>query len=409
MMKTSDKNKLLYIISYALRSASLLTATGTIMQTFLSSIGMSADNIYIHTSLVGAVNVVVILLFSRFADTLSIIKRTALVIFSGAVLFLFYLPICFINKASPFSFILLLAVGCIQSVTTALHTVCDYKLPYYIFRKEEYGSIMAVCGILSSGISFGVGAVITAACSKFSYGRIMIFAFTLSFLFAAAAAVLTLKLKNISSEEETLKLKTTSFSFKDSIKAVMKTPVFYKLLPANLLRGFSSGMTLVFTVIAADNLGYTEEITTLAVSVQAVTSLAACALFGVLSKHISPRISVFAGSLTFLLLPFILIPDSPVLFLILTGIIIFGRTLIDYAVPSVLLYAVPSEIAGPYNAYRMILHNGGSLIATSVAALIPPTILLPAATVFQLFSGTVFLLLPILRKASPLKVKSKGD
>lgn len=401
-MTTAEKNKYLYIASYALRSASLLTATGTIMQTFLASVGMSADNIYIHTSMVGAVNVIVILLFSRFADSVNVIKRTALVIFSGAVLFLFYLPLCFMNDASLFSLILLLTAGCIQSVATALHTVCDYKLPYYIFLKDEYGSIMAFCGILSSGISFGAGAVITAACRSFSYGRIMIFAFILSFVFAAAAAALTLKLKNISSEEETLKLKTTAFSFKDSIKTVMRAPVFYKLLPANLLRGFASGMTLVFTVIAADNLGYSEEITTAAVSVQSVTSLAACALFGVLSKHLSPRISVFAGSLTFLLLPLILIPDSPVLFLVLTGIIIFGRTLIDYAVPSVLLYAVPSEIAGPYNAYRMILHNGGSLIATSAAAVISPAILLPLATAMQLLSGLVFLLLPLLKKASPL-------
>lgn len=404
-MKTSDKNKILYIISYALRSAALLTATGTVMQTFLSSIAMDADKIYLHTSAVGAVNVTVILLFSRFADTVNVIRRTALVILSGAVLFLFYLPLCFNEKATAFSFILLLTAGCIQSVTTALHTVCDYKLPYYIFRKEEYGSIMAFCGILSSGISFGVGGIITAACKNFSYSTIMIFAYILSFVFMSVAAILTLKLKNIADEKETEKLRTTAFSFKDSIKTVIKTPVFYKLLPANLLRGFASGMTLVFTVIAADNLGYSEEITTLAVSVQALTSLAACALFGILSRHISPRISVFAGSITFLLLPLILIPESPVLFLVITGIIIFGRTLIDYAVPSVLLYAVPSEIAGPYNAYRMILHNGGSLLATTAAAVISPAILLPMGTVMQLISGFIFLFLPLLKKASPLKVK----
>lgn len=404
-MKTSDKNKILYIISYALRSAALLTATGTVMQTFLSSIAMDADKIYLHTSAVGAVNVTVILLFSRFADTVNVIRRTALVILSGAVLFLFYLPLCFSEKATAFSFILLLTAGCIQSVTTALHTVCDYKLPYYIFRKEEYGSIMAFCGILSSGISFGVGGIITAACKNFSYSTIMIFAYILSFVFMSVAAILTLKLKNIADEKETEKLRTTAFSFKDSIKTVIKTPVFYKLLPANLLRGFASGMTLVFTVIAADNLGYSEEITTLAVSVQALTSLAACALFGILSRHISPRISVFAGSITFLLLPLILIPESPVLFLVITGIIIFGRTLIDYAVPSVLLYAVPSEIAGPYNAYRMILHNGGSLLATTAAAVISPAILLPMGTVMQLISGFIFLFLPLLKKASPLKVK----
>lgn len=404
-MKASDKNKALYILAYALRSAALLTATGSLMQTFLTVIGMSSENIYIHTSAVGAVNVIIILLFARFADSGNLIVRCALSQLTGAVLFLCYLPLCIMNGASLSSFILLIGAGCMQSVTTALHTVCDYKLPYYIFKKDEYGAVMAFCGILSSGISFGVGALMTALSVKTDYSKLMLFAFIIAFIFTAVAAFLTLKFKNISEEQETVKVSDNSQKHKNGAFSVIKMPVFLKLVPANLLRGFSFGMTLVFAVIAAENLGYSEQITTASVSVQSVASLLGCAVFGFMSKRISPRIAVFSGSLTFLLFPLILIPEKPFLFLILTGIIIFGRTLIDYAVPSLLLYAVPADAAGPYNAYRMILHNGGSLLATSLAAILPVNILIITATVFQLISGFVYLLLPLLKKASPYKNK----
>ena len=129
-----------------------------------------------------------------------------------------------------------------------------------------------------------------------------------------------------------------------------------------------------------------------------------CVLFGIMSKHISPRVPIFAGSMTFILMPLVLIPGSPVLFLIITGIIFFGRTLIDYAVPTLLLYAVESEIAGPYNAYRMILHSGGTLIATGLSAVLPANVLLITAAVSQLISGTVFFSHKILKDASPLRI-----
>ena len=81
----------------------------------------------------------------------------------------------------------------------------------------------------------------------------------------------------------------------------------------------------------------------------------------------------------------------------------------DVAVPSLLVYAVDMEIAGPYNAWRMILHNGGMLLATAIASIpgIPPQALLIGALVAALISGSSFLLLRVLRRASPTFVKGK--
>ena len=69
------------------------------------------------------------------------------------------------------------------------------------------------------------------------------------------------------------------------------------------------------------------------------------------------------------------------------ALVYLGRTLVDYSVPAILRSAIPVQIAGPYNAWRMLLHNGGTLLATTIAAFIPVTWLLVLTVVFQLFSG----------------------
>ena len=78
-----------------------------------------------------------------------------------------------------------------------------------------------------------------------------------------------------------------------------------------------------------------------------------------------------------------------------------GRTLVDYAVPSMLLQVVPVEIAGPYHAWRMALQNAGMLLATTLATMIPIPYLLAAAAIFQLISGFSF--------SRIVKIYSKGD
>jgi hypothetical protein len=69
----------------------------------------------------------------------------------------------------------------------------------------------------------------------------------------------------------------------------------------------------------------------------------------------------------------------------------FGRTFIDYGVPTMLIRIVPVEFAGSYNAWRMVLHQGGSFIATTVAAWLPIPVLLILALLSQGFSGIYFL------------------
>jgi hypothetical protein len=133
-------------------------------------------------------------------------------------------------------------------------------------------------------------------------------------------------------------------------------------------------------------LGHSQSAATALVSVQSGAMLLGCGLFALSARIMSPRTVTLLGSLTFCLLPLMLIRNE-LLFLILFAIVYFGRTLVDYATPSLLRLAVPVEIAGPYNAWRMIIHFTGTILATTIAAMIPVWALLILTMIVQLLSG----------------------
>ena len=389
------QNKIRAILIYALRTAALLCASGSVMQTFLSTTGFSEKYIYFHASLFQAVNVLTILFCARFADSGNVIRRSAIVQIPGALLFLFYLPLCILKDVSVTAYLWLLLISVLQSATIALHTICEYKTPYYIYRIEEYGMVMSVCGILSSAVSFGVGALISFFSTRYSYDLIMLLAFGISCVFMLSAAVLQFFQKSLLTEPDTAD--TQKKPEKLPLMNTFRHEAFSRLFVGNLTRGFANGTTTILAA-AALSIGYDETLTSAMVSVSSVATLAACALFAVISSRIPPRYVILFGSLCFLTMPLLLIRNRPILYLVLYAVLLFGRTLIDYSVPAALLYAVPVEIAGTYNAWRMILHNGGTMLATMAAGFLPLPVMLAVSLICQLVSGVNFCMAKVMRK-----------
>lgn len=380
-MKRINHNKSFFIIAMGLRTVALLCVTGPIMQTFLASIGFSSQWIYIHTSIVQAVNILTISLCSTWADRGSVIKRTAFVELPYALLYILYIPLCLWKSASLTSFLLLTGICLLQSVCIALWTICEYKLPYYIFTPREYGSVLSIGGIVGGLISLGTGVVIARLANILSYSTLMLLSCTVSLGLMLACTALHLGLKPISDAP----VSSGSAGKKIRLLEVFQYPLFRKMIPANLMRGFGYGTTTIFAAIALD-LGFDQSVSTALVSAQSIAALAGCSLVGVCLTFMAPRFVTLAGSLTFALIPLMLIPNKFV-FLAVFVLVYLGRTLVDYSVPAILRAAIPVQIAGPFNAWRMLLHNAGTLIATTVAAFIPVSWLLVLTVVFQLLSG----------------------
>jgi MFS family permease len=400
MQSHVTKNKIKAIIAYTARTVALICATGTLMQTFLASLGFESSQIYMHSTLLQAANVLTIILASNWANNGSPIKRSAFTTIPIGLLFLCYIPIAIANQATPTSYALLIVIGVVQQIAYGFFTVCEYKTPYYIYKADEYGMMLSICGIISSVFSLLMGYVIAYLTARFPFVEIMKFAFAISAVLMVIAFVAIYFEKSLRIEEKT----EDSSAPKEKIRVnLMKTPVFTGLIHANLLRGFATGVISVLAAVALD-LGHNEALTASMVSAQSLASLAACAFFALVSKKISERALVLGGSLLVGLIPLLLI-DSSSLFLTVYTVIIVGRTLIDYGVPSMLLKVVPVEIAGPYHAWRMVLQNAGVLIATTLAAITPIPYLLAAAAVCQLVSGLSFAV--VVKKCRECSIVSK--
>ncbi len=393
-MKQTNHNRSFFIIAMGLRTVALLCVTGPIMQTFLASIGFSSQWIYIHTSIVQAVNILTISLCSTWADRGSVIKRTAFVELPYALLYILYIPLCLWKSASLLSFLMLTGICLLQSVCIALWTICEYKLPYYIFTPREYGSVLSIGGIVGGLISLGAGVVITRLSGILSYSTLMLSSCVVSLGLMLACTALHLGLKPISDAP----VSSGPAEKKINQLEVFRYPLFQKMIPANLMRGFGYGTTTIFAAIALD-LGFDQSVSTALVSAQSIAALAGCSLVGVCLTFMAPRFVTLAGSLTFALIPLMLIPNKFV-FLTVFVLVYLGRTLVDYSVPAILRAAIPVQIAGPFNAWRMLLHNAGTLIATTIAALIPVSWLLVLTVVFQLISGLYYFIAKDLRADS---------
>lgn len=389
-MEEKNHNQSFFIIAMGLRTVALLCVTGPIMQTFLASIGFSSRWIYIHTSIVQVVNVMTISLCSTWADRGNVIRRTAMVELPYALLYLFYIPLCIWKSPSLLSFCILTGICLLQSVCIALWTICEYKLPYFIFTPKEYGSVLSVGGIVGGLISLGAGVVITRLSGLLSYATLMFSACTVSMVLMLICTVLHLKLKPVTDISGTAPAKK-----KGNQMEIFRYPVFRRMIPANLMRGFGYGTTTIFAAIALD-LGFDAGVATALVSAQSIAALVGCTLVGISISYLPPRFVTLMGSATFALIPLMLIPNKYI-FLGVFALVYFGRTLVDYSVPSILRAAIPVQLAGPFNAWRMLLHNGGTLLATTIAAFIPVTWLLALTVVCQLISGLHYFLSKELR------------
>lgn len=374
-------NKLRAIFALALRTAALLACTGPIMQTFLASLGFSSRFIYINTTLVQTANILTSSLCAQWADRGSVIKRSALCEIPHALLYLCYIPLCLWKSPSFTSFAILTGICLLQSGCIALYTVCEYKLPYFIYGPKDYGTVLAISGIVSALISLGAGVIITKLAGIMDYSQLMLGACVVSCLMMGTSALLHALQKPIHQMHTPVQKESGSHSS----LSIFREPVFYRMIPANLLRGFGYGTTTIMAAVALD-LGYSQSVSTALVSFQSGAMLLGCGLFAVSIKYISARTVMLLGSGLYLLFPLMLV-QSEGLFLLLFALTFFGRTLVDYATPSLLRLAVPVEIAGPYNAWRMILHFTGTILATSIAAVIPVWALLVLTMAAQLISG----------------------
>ena len=356
---------------------------GAIFQTFLSGLGFSSQQIYILSTVSTVTNIMTVMVTSQWGDRGNVLKKIALIQVPLAAVYLFYIPMCIWKSASPEAFWILMTIGLLQAVCVALHSVCCYRQTYYLYEAKVYGSVQAVSGISTSVVSLAVGVLLAWMADKMPYEQIMMIGCAVAAVLLLTSAILFSTMRPITTAEPNVA--KPEVEKKKSLWELFRYPLFYRLIPANFMRGF--GVTVVgYMAVVALDLGFDQRITTAMVSVQSAASLVACAFFGVGVKFKHPKFFVLLGSLSFMVIPLAFI-KSEWLLLCVFALMVFGRVMIDYSMPAVLRSAIPVEISGSYNSWRMLISNTGCMLAGVVATMIPAQWLLIVTMVFQFVAG----------------------
>ena len=398
-MRNVRRNIFLNLAASLISSIAYAAASGTLMQVFLNSLGFSASQIYMRTTVTQAVQITVSLTCTRIGNRGHFFRTAALLAAVEGILYGCYVPMCIRMQADLSAYLLLLLIGVLNAAATALTSLLNYKLPYLIYRTEDYGKVASSMGILASVTQMVVGVLMAGLAARYTYQVIMPWVFPAAGLLILLAGLLNFLYKPLAEPRSILEPKTEDKKDRDTVWQVLRRPIFYHLAIPSMLRGFAGGMVGVLAVVATADLGYSEQITTTMVSVGAGAQLLGCALYGILSFRVNPRYLIITSCASFLCIPLLLIPDSPILFLCLYAVLMVGFYVDIYSVPDLLFRVIPAGIAGTYNAYRLILHQLGALLATTLASFLPSMLILPMTMCFQVISASCYCFLPVIRKA----------
>lgn len=389
MRLSGSKN---YIIHTALYTVACTLITNSIIQGFLLENGMNEKNVLLYLSTVQAVQVGVMFLFSLVVDKLKKIMQlyAFTVLFQITMLISLIIFCLFPDLPQSAKTALVFTAGILTNADQAMLNILTFKAPYYYLDMDKIGNTMgysgALCG-LSGAIFSGVLIFFTA---RFDYNSTMLVFFTIgaALIIAAFFTILTIRSTPptvVQSGEKSKKVNL--FGYKP----------FYMLILPNLLRGFNSGI-FVTTMTIGFTLGITDKSSSavLTLILQGASILSNFAFSKLSAPRVNVRIAFLAGLALVVTMPAMMSGNIALFYCMyfLTGICI---SLIDAAIPVVVIELVDYEFMGQYSSYRMLLHTLGitvsGLVAIPLLELFGGMGLMVFSASCQIFAGTAYYLL----------------
>lgn len=394
-----------FFLRDALYSLSLVFTTGAIIQTFLNNIGLSTYQIGIFTTAVSICNVLTTVLLSNLGErTKSIKKSLSICLFAISVSVLGFLPFCFTLKLpSNTIFLMVTVVGCIQALFIAIKTIFEFKLPYQIIDINSYDRLVSINGIIMGIVGMLPGFLISESLKHFAYLKVMFGCFLLSVVFLILSVIVNQSFIILSSENE-----NNISTEKVNILTILKLKQFSWFILPNLTRGVSMGTVQMAAVIGIAEIGLSDTETAYMSIVVSLANLIGSIMYVVFANRVANYKILILSSLLMILYMFVTASNSS-LFLIIYFLTNVAYINYNYAVPSMIYKIIPFEIAGIYNAWRMILTTITTAASTSIIGhflgKVPAVYMIGFATICQLFTAICYLIL--YKKFLKLKTTNK--
>lgn len=345
-------------VNMMLQNADLPLYTGTEMQAFQVSVGLTTGQMG-WIGLPGAITgMVFMFLATSFADKVRSRVKTASFIIAGMSLFpLILLIMCL----GPESFrkpqvvqILMMVFSVINGVFCSLYSVLWATIFSRSIRNEIRGRFMGIVGVAGgiAGMLIGLLSAFALKWYGFPYGFAVAFSIAVVLVILSAIIIRgTKELPDLQSKELPAQISPLQ-----NLKKVVKMRQFKILMPANVLRGFGDGAGTFAMAVGMSRLGLSVEYAGYTTALTYLSGLFATMLIGFTvdrfgAGKVIPRVEIL---LVIGLMGMVLV-SNPIAFLAFFLLWQVMLTMEGLAIPLVHFEIVPVEVIGAFSGIRLLI------------------------------------------------------
>ena len=347
-----------YVLSNISYKIGTLFCIGAIIQAFMIKIGLTEEQVYFYNTLMQGIQVVVMFVMLFISDRIKKVKAVAAMTSLSFVMFLLMLIIgALLPSINNVYTILFFAISSVCYVGYGIHNILSYVLPYNVLDMEDYGEVTGGIGGIGGIFTFLISILHSFIISRFDYSSSMIIFLLVAIIGLFAAALGCLSMQEMPS-------KTNDAPKKDFVKVLRNKSTYILLIP-NFIRGITTGIVGVITVIAISRGIITTQSSAFLNVVTQLAILVGSLLFAFTCKKFKVRKLLFISTLfVVLLLPLTVIKKDAILFLVLYGIMYLFMIIIDTSIPVLITEIIPEDEIGGYTSIRMMVFTAGTSVAT---------------------------------------------
>lgn len=346
-----------YLLSNCLTSTAQLLFAGVIAQTFLLYIGLSEGQVSVYTSVMQIAQVIAMLPLCIIGDK---VKRVRTIVAS----ILYFMPLIFLSflfigspilKTVQAKYVIALISGSIIYLAYGVYNVFCYKLPYFIIDMQQYGKLSSISGMISGGVSISITFLMSVLVKKFDYLAVTSAFFICGAVMYIVSAVICCNYKL--HKPHFLNENKKSISFKE----LFKLPVFYKLIPAHILRGIGNGIIVLAAVIGSHAGILDTSSSVVSAFLVSVSTVVGYFLYTLTEDKFGTNgLLFFSGVLLAVTAPLCTLFGNLYLFFVFFALNNLFNIIYGMAVPVIITKIVPFEMMGKYTSARMLLFTFGS-------------------------------------------------
>ena len=357
--RVQRKNGLYYAIREGCYAAAALFISGTFVQLYLSQQGVSTVDIGVFNTVLCVVSLIFTMAFSDLAERRpNAVRQNDWLLLAICVLFACYLPLLLHRRAVPLAvWLLVTVVASVQIVLASCKGVLDYKMLYQIIDIERYGAVASMTGVSIGLFGMVYSWLFAQTLSRISARIAFLLGFLSSAMLVLAAYVCNRKMTVI--HDPFVHPKQTKVNAKTKVSmviSVLRQPEFRVFVIPNTLRGVTIGILNSLVLIALE-LGVSAKTAANLAMAGSIGYLLGSLSYNALSRVMQPKRLGLLGAGLLCAVVFLPYSGKEMLFLIIAMFGYMGRTLVDYAVPSMVFQLIDPAVSGVYNAWRTVLFS----------------------------------------------------